>query len=315
VQGAKGLPLRIEVRVPGHATKVITTEASSASLDVRLAAAESVRGQVRSARGGEPVVDAEVVFYTEDGARHARTDADGTFHFDDLAPGAARLRVRAPGYVDAARDVTIDANGGRRPFDLPRIELAAGGTVEGTVLDARGNPVPGARVANDHVPTYLTLGASPAGVAVADAKGRFKLDGLPEGNLTLEAYAPDVGRAREADVRVVAGRATTDVRITLKSSDDNRTAESAAAGGVAVTLGETSEPREVVVVSVVEGSEAERAGLAPNDALLEVDGVAVHTIAEARARLSGPLSADVLVKVRRADRTETLRVGREQVRR
>ena len=88
-----------------------------------------------------------------------------------------------------------------------------------------------------------------------------------------------------------------------------------ATGSVAVTLGETGAPTEVVVVSVVEGSEAERAGLAPGDVLLDVDGTPTPTMAEARARLSGPLSEDVVVHVRRAGATLALRASREAVRR
>ncbi len=82
-----------------------------------------------------------------------------------------------------------------------------------------------------------------------------------------------------------------------------------------MTLGETGAPTEVVIVSVVEGSEAERAGLAPGDVLLDVDGEAARTIGEARARLSGPIAEDVVVHVRRGDRTITLRTAREPVRR
>ena len=67
-----------------------------------------------------------------------------------------------------------------------------------------------------------------------------------------------------------------------------------------MTLGETGAPVDVVIVSVAEGSEAERAGLSAGDVLVSVDGVAVvHSIAEARGRLAGPLADDALVAVRR----------------
>jgi len=71
----------------------------------------------------------------------------------------------------------------------------------------------------------------------------------------------------------------------------------------------------VVVVSVVEQSEAERAGLVPGDVIVAVDGVNVPTMEEARRRLSGPLAEDVVVSVRRGDQTFALRAGREAVRR
>lgn len=310
--GAQGLPLRVEVSAPGQSPKVITTEASIERLDVVLRPAEKATGEVRTSRG-DPVADADVVLYTELGARRARTDANGAYAVSGLAPGAAKLRVRAPGRAPVSRDVKIPDSGGLRPHALPRVELATEGIVEGTVVDARGDPVQGARVARDRVPTYLAVGTAPPGVAVTDARGRFKLGELPEGDVTLEGYAPDVGRARVTGVRVVAGRTTIDVRITLEKLD--KAPDPAATGGVAVTLGETSEPREVVLVAVAEGSEAERAGLEPNDVVVEIDGVRVHTIEEARAKLNGPIADDVVVKVRRGEKVESVRVAREGVRR
>jgi S1-C subfamily serine protease len=154
-------------------------------------------------------------------------------------------------------------------------------------------------------------------MAVADPRGRFRLAELGEGSVTLEAYAPDVGRARITGVRVLAGRTTDGVKILLVRGEPTA-AEPLTTGGVAITLGETAaglEAAEVVIVAVSEGSEAERAGLAPYDLVAEVGGVAVRSITDARARLSGPVHDDVVVKVKRGDRTLTLRVAREQVRR
>jgi hypothetical protein len=200
---------------------------------------------------------------------------------------------------------------------MPRVELEAEGAVEGDVVDARGDPVPGARVARDHVPTWLVVGANPQGIATTDAKGRFSLHELPEGDIVLEAYAPDRGRARVDGVHVTSGRTTVNVHIVLGAAgaDQARGPESSASGSVAVTLGEAGDPPQVVIVSLVEGSEAERSGLAPGDVLLSVDGANVATIEEARAKLSGPLADDVVVRVRRGDQTLALRVGREAVRR
>ena len=97
---------------------------------------------------------------------------------------------------------------------------------------------------------------------MTDAKGRFALRELPEGTMTLEAYAPGLGRARAEGVKVVSGRTTDGVHVVIapSSDDDDGGPSLAASGSVAVTLGETGAPTEVVVVSVVEGSEAERAG-------------------------------------------------------
>jgi hypothetical protein len=228
------------------------------------------------------------------------------------------LRVRAKGYAPASKDFTVEARDGRRPQDVGRVELGEEGSVEGVVVDTRGDPIPGARVAKDAVPTYLPVSTLPPGMAVADAKGHFVLSELAEGTVTLEAYAPDIGRTHVGGVRVLAGRTTSGVKIVLARGADAQPGEPLATGGVAVTLGETAaglEPSEVVMVAVAEGSEAERAGLVPYDVVLEVGGAAVSQIGDARARLSGPIHDDVVVKVRRGDRTLVFRVPREAVRR
>lgn len=314
---ASGVALRVEISAPGFAPRVVTTDGTQPELKVELAPAASAQGEVVTARGRDDIAGAEVTLTTDLGVRRVHTGADGTFELAGLAPGPARLHVRAVGFAPVTRDVTLPDADGRRPFDLGRIELGEEGSVEGTVVDGKGSPVAGARVARDRVPTWLAVGALPQGVAVTDDKGRFALHELPEGSITLEAYAPDLGRARQSGVKVVSGRTTVDVTIALTpdSSDDRASREPEASGNVAVTLGETGAPVDVVVVSVAEGSEAERAGLAAGDVLLSVDGVTVHSMHEARARLGGALADDVVVNVRRGDQPLTLRVTREAVRR
>jgi hypothetical protein len=313
---AHGLVLRVEVRAPSHAPRVVTADGSEDSLRIELAAAERVTGEVVSGHGRDAIVGAVVTLYTDLGARRAQTDAQGAFALADLAPGSARLDVRAPGFAPTTRAVTIPDSGGRRPLTVPRIELAAEGSVEGDVVDDRGDPVAGARVAKDDVPTWLLVGSTPDSIAVTDAEGRFALHGLPEGTLTLEAYAPGFGRARAEGVNVASGRTTEGVHVVLApSADEPPTADLSASGSVAVTLGETAAPLAVVVVSVAPGSEAERSGIVPGDVLLEVDGARVAGMQEARTSLSGPIGQDVVVALQRGDRTLTLRVAREAVRR
>jgi PDZ domain/Carboxypeptidase regulatory-like domain len=314
---ARGLPLRIEVRAPARAPRVVTTDGAGETIRVELAAAESATGMVAASRGGDALAGADVTLYTETGARHTRTDAHGGFTLSDLAHGVARMRVRARGFAPVTRALTIPDSGGRRSYVISPIEMAAEGVVEGDVVDAQGVPVAGARVAPDHAPTWLLVGSSPEQVAVTDGKGRFTLGELPEGAVTLEAYAPDLGRAVAPGVRVVSERTTRDVHMIISpGAAEGPAADPAPTGGsVAITLGETGEPTEIVVVSVVEGSQAERAGVAPGDVLLAVDSSRVSTMEQARAKLSGPMADDVLLTARRRERVLTLRVGRDAVRR
>lgn len=313
---AKGLPLRVEIKAPGRAAKIVTTTAETAALSIELAPAETVTGEIWANRR-ETIEGAEISLQTDAGVRHARTNKDGAFTISDVAHGPARLRVRAKGRAPLERALVIEERAGRKPTEAGKMVLPEEGIVEGIVVDAKGDPVPGARIGKDVVSTYLPAAGVPTAMAVADAKGRFRLAELPEGSVTLEAYAPDVGRARQPGIRVIAGRTTDRVKIVLVRGQET-SREPSATGGVAVTLGETAaglEASEVIVVAVAEGSEAERAGILPNDALVEVGGVAVTTISDARARLSGPLQDDVILKVKRGERVVILRVPREQVRR
>jgi hypothetical protein len=314
--GAKGLPVRVEVHAPGKAARILMTTTETAELVVEMMPAESVTGEVTTRRR-DPIAGADLTLQTESGVKHGRTNKDGTFTLGDLSAGQARLRVRAPGFAPDERAIVVEDRGARKPTEIPRFELFEEAMVEGIVVDGRGDPIPGARVAKDAVPTYVPVGAARqgTGIVVTDGRGRFKLGELPEGLVTLEAYAADVGRTRKTDVRTRSGRTTDGVKLVITRGDPG-SKEPPATGGVAVTLGETmgDEP-EVVIVAVSEGSEAERAGLQANDLVVEVGGAKPASIVDARARLSGPLHDDVFVKVRRGEQILPFRVPREAVRR
>jgi hypothetical protein len=314
---AMGLPLRIEASAPGHAPRAVTVDGSSDAVRIELAPSETATGTVISARRGDPIEGADVTLYTDSGVRRARTDAHGAFALRELAPGGGRLQVTAPGFAGVSLSAVVPDSAGERAFVVPPIELAREGVIEGDVVDAHGDPVAGARVARDHAPTWLVVGVRPEGVAVTDAKGRFAVGGLSEGTVALEAYAPDLGRGRVEAVRVVAERTTSNVHIALTApgAEEDRVHGPTAPGSIAVTLGETGAPVQIVLVSVGAASEAERAGLAPGDVLLAVNEAPVHSIEEARDRLSGPLSDDVVVRVKRGEQEFAVRVSREAVRR
>ncbi|MDP9149846.1 MAG: carboxypeptidase regulatory-like domain-containing protein [Myxococcota bacterium] len=314
---AAGVPVRIEATAPGYAPFVVSTDGGARPVRVELSPAESATGQVLAAGAGEPIAGAEINLTTDLGVRRARTDDRGHYSLAGLPPGAATLVVRALAFAPSATPLSIPESGGRRPFAIPRVELNAEGRVEGEVVDGRGEPVPSARVAKDHVPTWLVVGTHPHGMAVADARGHFTLGELTEGSTSIEAYAPDVGHARVEGLRVMAGRTTVGVRLVLAGGggEEHRPGDPPASGSVAVTLGQTNAPAQVVIVSVVEGSEAERAGLLADDIVVAVDDAPVSTIEEARAKLSGPTVDDVVIRVRRGDRSLTMRVAREAVRR
>lgn len=307
--GIAGLPVRIEVSSPRAAPKQVQLDAAPRTLEIALDPAESATGEVRTDRG-DPIANASITVYTDGGVRRTRTDARGEYTIGDLAPGEVRVRVEADGYARLEGRATIKRGAGTTR--LARVELTPEAIVEGKVTDARGEPVRGARVAAGTVPVYLPVGATASGIATTDSAGAFKLRGLPEGDVVIEAFAPDRGRARAA-VRAQRGRSTRDVVLVLTPESDRGPTTNAPAS-VAVTLAETGDRREVFIAAVAEGSEAERAGLAPGDVLLEVDGARVQNMNDARARLGGPKGDDVVLEIRRAGKTMSMRIAREAVR-
>jgi hypothetical protein len=310
VPSAVGVPLRLVLRAPGFAPAALELDPARREERVELTAGLVVRGRVTGNGGRERIAGADVTFYTETGITAAMTDDDGGFELSDLAPGRARAAVRAAGWPERELDLTI-AGDDRRPIELPPIDLPRAGSVEGVVVSETGEPVAGARVGLDAVPTWLPLGPLPSSMVTTDRDGRFTLPWAPEGRVRIEAYDPDHGRGAVEDVAVRPGRTTDAIEIALEGGSPRRGPPPP--GSVALTLGERG--GRVVIVGVPRGSEAEAARVLPDDALLEVDARPVRTIEAARAALGGPLAIDVLLGLEREGRRVRMRVRREPIRR
>ena len=119
----------------------------------------------------------------------------GTFTVSGLAtPGAYTLSVTAPGLAAVSVPVDLDATGLVTGLDV-RLD-ASTGSVRGTVKDAAGTALPGARV-------VLTDGLSEREAVTTDA-GTYVFPGLAPGTYTVTATAAD-GRTATGLARVTAG--------------------------------------------------------------------------------------------------------------
>ena len=314
IEDARGLGLRLVLQRTGEAPLVAQIDAAPERLELTMDRALTARGEVRD--DGGPVDDASVTLYTPTGVRHARSDADGAFVLDNLAATPVRLLVHKAGHVP--KEVRAEIAGDpERPVELGVIELTAGGTVEGEVLDPRDDPIAGALLAVGRVPTYLPLGPLPLGIAVSDRAGHFVLHDVEPGVVSVEAYVAGLGRASLDRVLVRADETTGDLKIVLEQQPEAPD-KPEGGGNLAVTLADTllRGKRVVYLEHVPQGGEAERAGIEPGDQLLAVDGVPVRTIGDARRRLGGPLSEDVLLLLaREPDLRWLTRVPRERLRR
>jgi hypothetical protein len=311
---AAGLPVRVSVSRRGLAPQVKDVASAPATLRLTLAGGIRVSGTVTTRRGRDRLDGAEVTLFAPSGPIRARTDRDGAFQLEDVPPGVMRLAAAHPGLAKVEQSVRVEPPAhADRTIQLEPIDLAEGGIVEGQVVDGRGDPVAGARVATGLIPTPLPAGKLPPGVVLTNRHGEFKIEELPEGDVIIEAYAPDRGRGR-ASARVAAGRTTDRVRIALGAAEGDPTLETSSAAGVAVSLDDKGGVG-VRVASVASGSEAERAGLLVGDRVVAVDGQRVSSAKEARARLSGPSGDDVLVEIVREKESHKLRVSREKLQR
>jgi len=315
VEDAAGAALRVVVEAPGFGRTAIESDAAKSPLVLTLVRGVIVEGKVTSVRGRTEVEGASVELLSEGHRRMAFTDARGTYRFEDVTPGAAQLTVSHPELARIEVTVTVEATGrADRPFEVAPIDLSEPGVVEGTVLGPDGNPAPFARIAVGVVGAYVPVGSAPGTVSSA-ADGTFRIESVAPGSVVVSAVLAGVGRGRSEPLVVEGGRTTSDVAIRLEPEGAGK--DSAATGGVAVTLSETTEEGApaVVVAEVAKGSEAEHAGLVAGDVVLSVDRASAASLEGVRRRLEGPEGVDVVIEVSRGGDRRSFRVRRERVRR
>jgi len=301
------------VSADGYATHVVTLSTSPENVEISLDRGVFVHGKVTGRGGRDPVANAQITAYLPAGTQETKTDRDGAFRLRDIAHGAIRIRVDHPEYVAVERTFAVQKpNDADRPQQLDTVDLKSAGMVQGEVVDDRGNPVAGARVSKDEVPSFLPIGPLPPGVVATDETGVFALGGLAEGEVTLEAFAPGVGRGKESKISVRAERTTSRVRIRL--TPDGATPAPAIVAGVAVTLTAPTLGSGALVSGVSQGSEADRAGIRVGDLIVRIDGTTPESERDAAQRLQGPDRQEVVLGIQRGQAMIELRVPRERVR-
>jgi MFS family permease len=174
----------------GHTNGHLNGQANGYSTGVGTLLAGTVLG-----RGGTPVGRAVVTVTGVDGRQASRAvvDEDGRYELSGLEPGAYTLIATAPGFDPQAVATTIAA---REPV-WREFVLDGSGAINGLVRTAdNGAGVAGATVIATDVSGVVV------GQAVSAADGGYRLQGLPEGDLTLTADAP----GRQPSARMVAIR-------------------------------------------------------------------------------------------------------------
>jgi hypothetical protein len=140
------------------------------------------------------------------------TSDDGEFEIGPVRPGALDLKAHCASGDVGAKHVEVSPTLGAFA-----IEVKAGGSIAGKVVDGQGKPVAAVSVmAGDGSRTTIVNGMVSGGIqAVTDARGEFELHGLTQGSYALRVL--DRGRPlpTKSDTSVTLGNAEAKTGITL----------------------------------------------------------------------------------------------------
>lgn len=156
--------------------------------------------------GGAPAPGARVRIAGEGAgpARETLSDDQGRFVFHGLGQGPYALRATR-GTLASPALAGVPPDGAST-----RLELGAGSSVEGQVVDDAGRALPGVEVSVEAAPED----GLPE-VATTAANGRFRVGPLPPGRFRAIARAEGYVLAAPAAVALTAGAATPAVRLSL----------------------------------------------------------------------------------------------------
>ena len=204
VQHSEYLPLTLTLRATGERLpEIVLRRGAEISGRVVDGQGEPVHGAVvrllREAGPGQP------------GGESASTDASGRFHLKSVEPGRGRLIANTVEDDFAESGEVVFAAGEELKDVVITLRRGVGVTVEGRVLDARGQPAAGAEVSVVNLPPLPQLRH-----ATTDEKGQFRLKGVLPGIATVSAVRPgDLAQARR-QVSIQPGR--NEVELVLESS-------------------------------------------------------------------------------------------------
>ncbi|HWN66193.1 MAG TPA: carboxypeptidase-like regulatory domain-containing protein, partial [Haliangium sp.] len=203
-------PGRYRLRVEGQGiftAEVRFFEVPAQSVRLVVTREVAIAGSVVDPAGG-PVADLPVTLLRDDAiVAQARTDARGGFGFEDLSEGVFEVWAGGGTRASAAESVTRLGTG---PFEPVTLTLGPAAIVTGRVIDRKSKA--GVRAA---VTLAATAADQPVRYGASDLGGNFRIEAVPHGRWSIEAWAPgylsieavelEVGRAVEPVVALTPG--------------------------------------------------------------------------------------------------------------
>jgi protocatechuate 3,4-dioxygenase beta subunit len=132
-------------------------------------------------------------------------DGEGAFVLEDVAEGEYAVEIVSPDFLPEAVS-SVSVSGGN-VTEIGTIRLRRGGSIVGTVVDTSAEPVPGA--------TIGTIGSQERTVS-SDRLGRFRILGLLDGKIWLEASHPGYAETRLEDIVVDSSSGASEVEIVMR---------------------------------------------------------------------------------------------------
>jgi protocatechuate 3,4-dioxygenase beta subunit len=193
-------------------------KAPSEGLEVELvfAGKPKLKGNVLSSLTGKPVSKFKArakILRSLRGQNYGPTDkwlyfdnVKGEYEINTYTPGIYQVQIAAKGFVWTwSREINTDED------EDVSIELTAGGSIQGRIINEQGGPVSGAVViplskAKSIYGDYKMFMSQEGAVETID--GKFILENLPEGLETIQIIHPDYCITTVNDIEVVEGRST-----------------------------------------------------------------------------------------------------------
>jgi protocatechuate 3,4-dioxygenase beta subunit len=192
VPALPGPPFELNAEHPAYSPVQLSDIESTDGVRVVMSVGVTFLGEVLDEWTGDGLGGARVEL---DGpiTRSTTTRSDGTFVFRRAPTGTYDISFSHPDYEQQSRRVVLEPpRYVDRPQELDPVRLEPGGTIEGEILDAQGEPVPDAEVAWGDPPRWERATRT-------DARGFFRLRGVPAGTVWITARHPVAGEDWSAD--------------------------------------------------------------------------------------------------------------------